>query len=39
VGAANGEHFFVGTQDEKLRDKLRKARILAALLHVSLALR
>ena len=24
VGERNGEHFFVGTQDESLRDKLRK---------------
>lgn len=24
VGERNGEHFFVGTQDESLREKLRK---------------
>ena len=26
VGHSNAEHFFVGTQDEKLRERLRKAR-------------
>ncbi len=30
VGAANAEHFFVGTQDERLRERLRKARGRAA---------
>ena len=29
VGPANAEHFFVGTQDEKLRERLRKARAAA----------